>query len=49
MGFRDENGDIVGFDISVAKEVAKRLDVELVIQPIDWAVKEQELSTKKST
>lgn len=47
MGFRDSSGDIVGFDVSVAKEVAKRLDVELVIQPIDWAVKEQELSTKK--
>ena len=47
MGFRDSSGEIVGFDISLATEVAKRLDVELVIQPIDWAVKEQELATKK--
>lgn len=47
MGFRDDNGELVGFDIDVAKEVAKRLDVELVLQPIDWAVKEQELATKK--
>ena len=49
MGFRDDNGELVGFDIDVAKEVAKRLDVELVLQPIDWAVKEQELATKKLT
>ena len=24
MGFKDENGDIVGFDIDLAKEVAKK-------------------------
>ena len=45
MGFRDEDGEIVGFDIDVAKEVAKRLGVELVAQPIDWNAKEQELAT----
>ena len=47
MGFRDENGELVGFDVDVAKEVASRLDIELVLQPIDWAVKEQELATNK--
>ena len=45
MGFRDENGEIVGFDIDVAREVAARLGVELVPQPIDWNAKEQELAT----
>ncbi len=45
MGFRDENGEIVGFDIDAAIEVAKRLGVELVPQPIDWNAKEQELAT----
>lgn len=45
MGFRDENNDIVGFDIDVAAEVCKRLGVELVLQPIDWSSKELELST----
>lgn len=45
MGYRDENGEIVGFDIDTAKEVAKRISVELVAQPIDWAAKEQELAT----
>ncbi len=45
MGYRDENGEIVGFDIDTAREVCKRLGVELVAQPIDWAAKEQELQT----
>lgn len=45
MGFRNENNEIVGFDIDVAKEVCKRLNVELVIQPISWNAKEQELNS----
>lgn len=45
MGYRDENGEIVGFDIDVAREVCARLGVELVCQPIDWNAKEQELAT----
>ena len=47
MGFRDENNEIVGYDIDLAKEVAKRIGVELVCQPIDWNAKEQELNTGK--
>lgn len=46
MGFEDDNQEIVGFDIDVAKEVAKRMEIELVIQPISWKAKELELSTK---
>lgn len=45
MGYRDEDGEIVGFDIDTAREVCRRLGVELVAQPIDWAAKEQELQT----
>ena len=41
MGFRNENNEIVGFDIDVAREVCKRLGIELVPQPIDWNAKEQ--------
>ncbi|WP_308461609.1 transporter substrate-binding domain-containing protein, partial [Brachyspira pilosicoli] len=37
MGFRDDNGDIVGFDIDLAREVANRLGVELEAKPIDWS------------
>lgn len=47
MGFRNENNEIVGYDIDLAKEVAKRMGVELVLQPIDWNAKEQELNTGK--
>lgn len=45
MGYRNEKGEIIGFDIDLAKEVAKRLGVELKCQPIDWNSKEQELMT----
>jgi polar amino acid transport system substrate-binding protein len=45
MGFRDENNEIVGFDIDLAKEVTSRMNVELKLQPIDWNAKEQELNT----
>lgn len=37
MGFRDDSGEIVGFDIDLAKEVASRMGVELEIKPIDWS------------
>jgi len=45
MGYRDDNNEIVGFDIDLAKEVAARLGVELVLQPIDWNSKEMELNS----
>ena len=44
MGFVGEDGTHVGFDIDLAKEVAARLGVELVLQPIDWDSKELELN-----
>jgi polar amino acid transport system substrate-binding protein len=47
MGFRDEAGNIVGFDIDLAKEAAKRLGVEVEFRPIDWNSKELELKNKK--
>ena len=46
MGFRDENNNIVGFDIDLAQAVSEKLDVELIVQPIDWQSKELELETK---
>lgn len=45
LGFVDETNTIVGFDIDLAREVCKKLGVELRLQPIDWAAKEQELNT----
>lgn len=47
FGYRNENNEIVGFDVDVAREVCKRLGVELVLQPIDWDAKETELATKQ--
>ncbi len=36
MGFRDENNEIVGFDIDLAREVGKRLGVEVEFRPVVW-------------
>ena len=47
MGFRDENNEIVGFDIDVAKVVAEKLGVTFEATPIDWAAKELELANKE--
>jgi ABC-type amino acid transport/signal transduction systems, periplasmic component/domain len=46
MGFYDDDGNIVGFDIDLATEVASRLGVKLVLQPISWDAKEMELENK---
>lgn len=46
MGFADENQEIVGFDIDLAKEVCERMEIEPEFTPIDWDTKEQELNTK---
>ncbi len=46
MGFTDDKGDIIGFDIDLAKAVCDKLGVKLKCQPIDWETKEQELNTK---
>ena len=44
MGYKDtETGDIIGFDIDIAKEVCSRLGIELKLQPIDWNNKQSEL------
>ena len=45
MGFKDENNQIVGFDVDLAKEAAKRLDAEVEFKAIDWNSKEAELKS----
>lgn len=47
LGFRSDDNEIVGYDIDLAKEVAKRLGVDFRAQPIDWDAKEMELETGK--
>ena len=46
FGFKDEKGNLIGYDIDLAKEVCERMGVELKIQPINWDSKQQELDTK---
>jgi polar amino acid transport system substrate-binding protein len=36
MGFRDKSGEIVGFDIDMAKEVGKRMGVKVTFKPVEW-------------
>ena len=45
MGFRNERGEIIGFDIDLAKEAAKRMGVQFEFLPIDWNNKENELES----
>lgn len=47
MGFRDEAGNLVGFDIDLAKAVSEEMGIEFEFQPIDWDAKEMELQNKK--
>lgn len=45
MGFRDEKGELVGFDVDLAKAVFNRIGLEVKLQPIDWTMKETELNS----
>lgn len=45
MGFVADDGSYTGFDLDLAEEVAKRMDLEFVAQPIAWDAKDQELKS----
>lgn len=45
MGFIADDGSYTGFDLALAAEVADRLGLEFVAQPIAWDSKDQELNT----
>ena len=47
MGFRDKENKLVGFDIDLAREAARRLGAEVEFKPIDWNAKEAELNSKR--
>lgn len=46
MGFRDEKGDLVGFDIDLATAVAEEMGMSVEFKPIDWNAKEMELKAE---
>lgn len=45
MGFMGDDGQYTGFDLELAQEVAKRLNLEYVPQPIAWDAKDMELES----
>ncbi|WP_239326088.1 amino acid ABC transporter substrate-binding protein [Snodgrassella gandavensis] len=47
MGFRNEKNELVGFDIDMAREAAKRAGLAVELKPIDWSAKESELNSKR--
>ena len=44
-GYKDDNGEYVGFDLDLAQEVCDRNNWTLVKQPIDWDAKDAELDS----
>ncbi len=42
----EENGELIGFDIELAKAVANLLQLEVEFQEIDWSAKETQLNSK---
>lgn len=44
-GYKDDNGEYVGFDLDLAQEVCARNGWELIKQPIDWDSKDMELNS----
>ncbi len=49
MGFTDENNEIIGVDIDLAKAVCDKLGMTFEAKPIDWDAKDMELATGKIT
>lgn len=43
MGFKGDDGEYTGFDIELAESISEKLGKEIVLQPIDWSMKESEL------
>lgn len=44
-GYKDDNGEFIGFDLDLAQQVATRNGWELIKQPIDWDSKDFELNS----
>ena len=45
LGFRDERGELTGFDVDLARAVCARLGIAATLRPIAWDEKEQELDS----
>ncbi|CCO22189.1 amino acid ABC transporter substrate-binding protein [Maridesulfovibrio hydrothermalis] len=47
MGFRQDDGKLVGFDVDAAEELGKRLGIKIVWQPTAWSGVVHSLNAKK--
>lgn len=47
MGYRNDKGELIGFDIDAAEEVGKRLGIKIQWQPTAWAGVIHSLNSKK--
>lgn len=45
IAFSDNSGNLIGFDIELARKVFEKLDLEVEFQVINWDTKEMELSS----
>lgn len=46
MGFQDKSGEIIGFDVDLARAVFDLYGIDVDFQPIDWSMKENELQNQ---
>jgi polar amino acid transport system substrate-binding protein len=46
MGFQNKAGEIIGFDVDLARAVFALYDIKVDFQPIDWTMKENELQNQ---
>lgn len=46
MGFQNKAGEIVGFDVDLARAVFDQYSITVDFQPIDWSMKENELQNQ---
>ena len=47
MAFRDEQGNIIGFDVDLAKEAARRMNANIEFKPIEWSRKREAITSSK--
>lgn len=45
LSFYNEKGELVGFEIDLAKETAKRMGAKVEFKPINWNEKEEEITS----
>lgn len=43
IAYEDENGQLIGFDIELAKAVANKLELDVTFEVIEWSAKEAKL------